>query len=311
MDLVEQVRSGNVRAIARLMSLIEDGSGEATAALRALYPFTGSAYLVGITGPPGSGKSTLADRLTETFRQQGQTVGIVAVDPTSPFTGGAILADRIRMQRHSLDPEVFIRSMATRGQLGGLAPATHAVVDVLDAAGKAIILIETVGVGQDEVEIVKLAHTTLVIMVPGLGDEVQAIKAGILEIGDLFVVNKADREGADRTAAELQMMLGLAGATGWKPPVLKTVAPEGIGIPELVQAIRAHQAYLEESGLKAKKGRERSRAAVLDLLRDRLTRRALERAHGNGSLEAVLDRIARRDLDPYTAVEEILRKVGL
>ncbi|MBI3002942.1 MAG: methylmalonyl Co-A mutase-associated GTPase MeaB, partial [candidate division NC10 bacterium] len=228
MNLVEQVRSGNVRAIARLMSLIEDGAGEATAALRALYPFTGSAYLVGITGPPGSGKSTLADRLTEGFRRQGLTVGIVAVDPTSPFTGGAILADRIRMQRHSLDPEVFIRSMATRGQLGGLAPATHAVVDVLDAAGKAVILIETVGVGQDEVEIVRLAHTTLVIMVPGLGDEVQAIKAGILEIGDLFVVNKADREGADRTAAELQMMLGLAAATGWKPPVLKTVAPEGV-----------------------------------------------------------------------------------
>lgn len=293
------------------MSLIEDGAGEATAALRALYPFTGSAYLVGITGPPGSGKSTLVDRLTEGFRRQGLTVGIVAVDPTSPFTGGAILADRIRMQRHSLDPEVFIRSMATRGQLGGLAPATHAVVDVLDAAGKAVVLIETVGVGQDEVEIVRLAHTTLVIMVPGLGDEVQAIKAGILEIGDLFVVNKADREGADRTAAELQMMLGLAAATGWKSPVLKTVAPEGVGIPELVQAIAAHRAYLEESGLKAVKGRERSRAAVLDMLRDRLTRSALERAHGNGSLEAVLDRIARRDLDPYTAVDEILRKVGL
>ena len=311
MNLVEEVRSGNVRAIARLMSLIEEGAAEATAALRALYPFTGGAYLVGITGPPGSGKSTLADRLTEAFRRQGQTVGIVAVDPTSPFTGGAILADRIRMQRHSLDPEVFIRSMATRGQLGGLAPATHAVVDVLDAAGKGIVLIETVGVGQDEVEIVRLAHTTVVIMVPGLGDEVQAIKAGILEIGDLFVVNKADREGADRTATELQMMLGLSGATGWKPPILKTVASEGTGIPELVQAIGEHRAYFEQSGLKAKKGRERSRAALLDLLRERLTRAALQKAHGNGSLEAVLDRIARRDLDPYTAVEEILKKVGL
>lgn len=311
MNLVEQVRSGNVRGIARLMSLIEDGSPEATAALRALHPFTGGAYLVGITGPPGSGKSTLADRLTEAFRRQGLTVGIVAVDPTSPFTGGAILADRIRMQHHSLDPEVFIRSMATRGQLGGLAPATHAVVDVLDAAGKAIVLIETVGVGQDEVEIVRLAHTTLVIMVPGLGDEVQAIKAGILEIGDLFVVNKADREGADRTAAELHMMLGLAAATGWKAPVLKTVAPEGTGIPELVQAIGEHRAYLAQSGLMVKKGRERSRATVLDLLRDRLIRAALQKAHGNGSLEGILDRIARRDLDPYTAVEEILKKVGL
>lgn len=311
MNLVEQVRSGNVRAIARLMSLIEDGSADATPALRALYPFTGGAYLVGITGPPGSGKSTLADRLTEAFRRQGLTVGIVAVDPTSPFTGGAILADRIRMQRHSLDPDVFIRSMATRGQLGGLAPATHAVVDVLDASGKAIVLIETVGVGQDEVEIVRLAHTTVVIMVPGMGDEVQAIKAGILEIGDLFVVNKADREGADRTATELQMMLELGGATGWSPPILKTVAPEGVGIPELVQAIGEHRAYLEKSGLKVQKGRERSRAAVLDLLRDRLTRAALQKAHGNGSLEAVLDRIARRDLDPYTAVEEILKRLGL
>jgi LAO/AO transport system kinase len=310
-NLVEQVRRGNVRAVARLMSLIEDGSPDATPALRALYPFTGSAYLVGITGPPGSGKSTLADRLTEAFRQQGLTVGIVAVDPTSPFTGGAILADRIRMQRHSLDPEVFIRSMATRGQLGGLAPATHAVVDVLDAAGKAIILIETVGVGQDEVEIVRLAHTTLGIMVPGMGDEVQAIKAGILEIGDLFVVNKADREGADRTVTELHMMLGLAATTGWRAPVLKTVASDGTGIPELVRAIEAHRTYLEQSGLKAQKRRERSRAAVLDLLRDRLTRAALQKARGNGSLDALLDRIARRDMDPYTAVDEIIRNVGL
>ncbi len=203
-----------------------------------------------------------------------------------------------------------VRFSATREQLGGLAPATHAVVNVLDAAGKAIILVETVGVGQDEVEIVRLAHTTLVLMVPGLGDEVQAIKAGIFGIGDVFVVNKADREEADRTAAELQMMLGLAAATGWKPPVLKTVAAEGAGIAELVQAIAAHRVYLEESGLKAKKGRERSRAAVLDLLRERLTRAALQKAHGNDSPEAVLDRIARRDLDPYTAVEEILRKVG-
>src|SRR5574341_1449551 len=225
MDLVQKILQGDIRAAARLMSMIENGTGEAVSALKALYPHTGKAYVVGVTGPPGSGKSTLVDGITEELRRLDKSVGIVAVDPTSPFTGGAILADRIRMQRHSLDSGVFIRSMATRGHLGGLARATNDVVDVLDAAGKDYVLIETVGVGQDEVEVVKAAHTSIVVAVPGLGDDIQAIKAGIMEIGDLFVVNKADLGTADKTVMEIQMMLHLGESEeGWVPKIYKTVA---------------------------------------------------------------------------------------
>src|SRR5574341_1208624 len=225
MDLAQKILEGYVRSLARLMTLIENGAAEAIPVLKTLYPHTGKAYIVGITGPPGSGKSTLTDRLTEAYRARGQTVGIVAVDPTSPFTGGAILADRLRMQRHFLDEGVFIRSMATRGHLGGLARATNDVVDVLDAAGKDIILVETVGVGQAEVEVVKAAHTSIVVAVPGLGDSVQTIKAGIMEIADLFVVNKADREGADRTVRDIEMALMMDPvAGGWTPGIVRTVA---------------------------------------------------------------------------------------
>ena len=312
MEIIEKVRQGDGRAIARLMSLIENNSTEATEALKALYPLTGKAFIVGITGPPGSGKSTLTDQLTREFRQMGKTVGIVAVDPTSPFTGGAILADRIRMQRHSLDAGVFIRSMATRGHLGGLAGATNDVVNVLDAAGKEIIFIETVGVGQDEVEVVKTAHTSIVVTVPGLGDDIQALKAGIFEIADIFVVNKADREGADRTAVELQAMLGLAPErSGWRPPIYKTVATQGTGIPELAQGILTHRSYLDEAGLREERWRERSRTVFLELLGQQATRRLLERARANGTLERLIERIMQRDLDPYSAVEEILTKAGL
>ncbi|HEX9900017.1 MAG TPA: methylmalonyl Co-A mutase-associated GTPase MeaB, partial [Candidatus Methylomirabilis sp.] len=220
MDLVQKTLQGDIRAAARLMSMIENATQGAIPALKALYPHTGKAYVVGVTGPPGSGKSTLVDGITEELRRLDKSVGIVAVDPTSPFTGGAILADRIRMQRHSLDPGVFIRSMATRGHLGGLARATNDVVDILDAAGKDYVIIETVGVGQDEVEVVKAAHTSVVVAVPGMGDEIQAIKAGIMEIGDLFVVNKADRDGADKTVTEIEMMLHLGKPTeGWQPRV--------------------------------------------------------------------------------------------
>lgn len=311
-DLVQGVLQGDGRAIARLMSLIENNSTEATEALKALYPLTGKAFIVGITGPPGSGKSTVTDQLTQEFRQMGKTVGIVAVDPTSPFTGGAILADRIRMQRHSLDAGVFIRSMATRGHLGGLAGATNEVVSVLDAAGKEIIFIETVGVGQDEVEVVKAAHTCVVVTVPGLGDDIQAIKAGIFEIADIFVVNKADREGADRTATELQMMLGLAPERpGWKPPIYKTIAPQGTGIPELAQGILAHKDYLDEARLRERRWEERSRAIFLELLRQQATQRLLQRAQANGTLERLIERIVQRALDPYSAVEEVLTRAGL
>ena len=297
--------------MARLISLIENGFPEATSALKGLYPFTGRAFIVGITGPPGSGKSTLTDQLTQEFRRHGRTIGIVAVDPTSPFTGGAILADRIRMQRHTLDGGVFIRSMATRGHLGGLAKATNDVVNVLDAAGKEIIFIETVGVGQDEVEVVKTAHTSIVVTVPGLGDDIQAIKAGILEIADIFVVNKADREGADKTVAELQAMMALGpGRSDWSPPIFKTVAIEEEGIVELAQGILAHQAHLDQAGVRQERQRERSHALFLELLKERVTRRLLERAAANGILEQTIERIAHRDLDPYSAVDEFLEKAG-
>jgi LAO/AO transport system kinase len=297
--------------MARLISLIENGFPEATSALKGLYPFTGRAFIVGITGPPGSGKSTLTDQLTQEFRRHGRTIGIVAVDPTSPFTGGAILADRIRMQRHSLDGGVFIRSMATRGHLGGLAKATNDVVNVLDAAGKEIIFIETVGVGQDEVEVVKTAHTSIVVTVPGLGDDIQAIKAGILEIADIFVVNKADREGADKTVAELKAMMALGpGRSDWSPPIFKTVAIEEEGIVELAQGILAHQAHLDQAGVRQERQRERSHALFLELLQERVTRRLLERAAANGILEQTIERIAHRDLDPYSAVDEFLEKAG-
>lgn len=310
--MTERIRQGDVRAMARLMSLIENDSPEATPALKELYPFTGRAFVVGITGPPGSGKSTLTDQLTQEFRGQGRTIGIVAVDPTSPFTGGAILADRIRMQQHSLDPGVFIRSMATRGHLGGLAKATNDVVHVLDAAGKELVFIETVGVGQDEVEVVKTAHTSIVVSVPGLGDDIQAIKAGILEIADIFVVNKADREGANRTVAELQAMMALGpGRSDWSPPILKTVAIQGEGIAELAQGILAHQTHLDQGGLRQLRQRERSRAFFLELLQERVTRRLLEQAGANGILDQTIERIAHREVDPYSAVDDFLKKAGL
>ncbi len=312
MELTRRILEGDIRAAARLMTLIENGVAEAKAVLKSLYAHTGSGYIVGITGPPGSGKSTLTDGLTEELRKRRKTVGIVAVDPTSPFTGGAILADRIRMQRHSLDAGVFIRSMATRGHLGGLARATNDVVDVMDAAGKDVILIETVGVGQDEVEVVGTAHTCVVVSVPGLGDEIQAIKAGVLEIGDVFVVNKVDREGANRTVTELEMMLHMAPDTGgWLPKVYKTVATKGEGVAELLDAIFEHKAFLDERGLREKKGRERSERAFLALLQETLTARTVERIQRNGSMKELITRIADRELDPYTAVEEVLGKIGL
>ncbi len=312
MDLVQKILQGDPRAAARLMTMVENGTAESVSMLKSLYPHTGKAFVVGVTGPPGSGKSTLTDRLTEELRRLGKTVGIVAVDPTSPFTGGAILADRIRMQRHSLDPGVFIRSMATRGHLGGLARATNDVVDVLDAAGKDYILIETVGVGQDEVEVVRAAHTSIVVAVPGLGDDIQAIKAGVMEIGDLFVVNKADRDNADKTAMEIEMMLHLGKATeGWQPKVLKTVAVKGEGVPELTRAILEHQAFLQQAEGRRQKGRERSQWVFRELLQEQVTARVIQKVAGNGTLDRLIERIAARETDPYSAVEEVLKKAGL
>jgi LAO/AO transport system kinase len=312
MDLVERILHGDSRATGRLITLVENGAPESVAALKELYPHTGHAYIIGVTGPPGSGKSTLTDRLTGELRQFGKTVGIVAVDPTSPFTGGAILADRIRMQRHSLDEGVFIRSMATRGHLGGLSRSTNDVVDVLDAMGKDFILIETVGVGQAEVDIMRTAHTTVVVAVPGLGDEIQAIKAGIMEIGNVFVVNKADRDGADRTALEIEMMLEHGESDdGWRPKIFKTVAARGVGIEALTHGILEHRDFLFEEDGHRRKRRERTRWVFRGLLEERLTARALERIARQGGVDALVDRIAARATDPYSAVEEVLKELGL
>jgi LAO/AO transport system kinase len=312
MDLVERILQGDVRAVARLITLVDNGLPEATPALKQLYPKTGRAYIIGITGPPGSGKSTLTDRITTELRRQGRTVGIVAVDPSSPFTGGAILADRIRMQRHTLDPGVFIRSLATRGHLGGLSRSTNDVVDILDAMGKEFVLIETVGVGQDEIDIVRTAHTTLVVAVPGLGDEIQAIKAGIMEIGDLFVVNKADREGSERTVLEIEMMLEHGHSDdGWRPKVVKTVASTGEGVEALVQEILAHREFLFEEQGHRRKGKERSRWIFRGLLQERMTARVLERMTTRGGMDGLVEQIARRETDPYTAVERVLEQLGL
>jgi LAO/AO transport system kinase len=274
------------------MRLVDDAQPSAEPELRALFPHTGRAQIVGITGNPGAGKSTLVDRLIAHLRARGKTVGVLAVDPTSPFTGGAILGDRIRMQDHALDAGVFIRSLATRGQLGGLSRATSDCVRVLDAMGKDVVLIETVGVGQDEVEVCRVAHTTVVVVVPGLGDDIQAIKAGILEVADLFAVNKADREGADRTVP------------GWGIPILKTVAARDEGTAELWEAIDRHHAHLRSGpGLLAREAL-RARVELVELLRTRLLREALQRLESKGGqLTDLALRIAKRELDPYGVAE--------
>lgn len=311
MSLAEQVLEGNIRAAARLMRDIDDSRPNAVQELKQLYPHTGKAFIVGITGPPGAGKSTLVDQLVASFRKKGNKVGVVAIDPTSPFTGGAILGDRIRMNRHSCDEGVFIRSLATRGALGGLSRSTADVALVMDALGMDIVIIETVGVGQDEVDIVKEAHTTCVVMVPGLGDDIQAIKAGILEIGDIFVVNKADREGADRTARELGTMLEMRHAAEevWNPQVLKTEAQRGTGIEELSEEIMTHRNFFLSSGAIKDFLRERNQRHFMGILRDTLFKKALLFIAKDDQLDKIMAGMIDDRIDPYSAVEEIVSKM--
>ncbi|GMU60425.1 MAG: transporter [Myxococcaceae bacterium] len=337
--LHERVLAGDVRAASRLMRLIDDGEPQATKELQAVFPHTGKAYVVGITGAPGAGKSTLTDRLIAHYRKQGLTVGVIAVDPTSPFTGGAILGDRIRMQGHATDPGVFIRSLATRGNLGGLSRATGDCLRVMDAMGRDVVLIETVGVGQDEIDIAQLAHTTVVVLVPGMGDDIQAIKAGILEVADVFAVNKADLDGADRVVRELRVMLELrhavkappmdhdahhrmvrAKAEGkappkeeasqeWEPPIQKVVAAKDQGVDELVAAVAQHRAFLESTGQRLQREQNRALTQFLALLRERLLKAGLERLERErGNLSEVAKRIAERQADPYALADELAGK---
>ncbi|WP_048151543.1 methylmalonyl Co-A mutase-associated GTPase MeaB [Palaeococcus ferrophilus] len=310
-DLVERMLKGDKRAVARLITLVENDEEKAREVVRRIYKHTGKAYIVGITGPPGAGKSTLLDKLIREARKEGLVVGVIAIDPTSPFTGGALLGDRIRMQRHSTDPGVFIRSMATRGSLGGLAKATNDAIKVLDAYGCDVIFVETVGVGQIEIDIVKTADTVVLATVPGLGDDVQAIKAGLMEIADVFVVNKADKEGAEGAIFELELTLDLEKERwekrGWRPPIVATVALTNKGIPELWEAIKKHRAFLEESGKIREKRLMRAEEEVKTIISDSISAR-ISRQLREGELSQLVGMIAERSLDPYSAAELIMEK---
>ncbi len=309
MDIVTELLSGSKLAISRAITAVENEYDNAVEIMQSLYPHTGKGYIIGITGPPGAGKSTLTDKLTKEYRRRGKTVGIIAVDPSSPFSGGAILGDRIRMNELTMDDGVFIRSMATRGSLGGMSRKTAEVVKILDAAGKDIVIVETVGVGQSEVDIVKTADTTLVVLIPGMGDDIQAIKAGILEIGDVFAINKADREGVERLNLEIEMMLDLDQAENtWRPKIMRTVASQNEGVVELVDAIEEHSAYLIQSGVIQRRRFERTRTEIMAMLDEAIKVYLMKKVEGS-KFEKLLAEVNQRKNDPYTAVKAILAEV--
>lgn len=309
-DIVTKVLKGDTRSIARLITFAENNAPEVTSAMKDIHPHTGNAYVIGVTGVMGGGKSTLICELTREYRQQGLEVGIVAIDPTSPFSGGALLGDRVRMMELATDDGVFIRSMGTRGMLGGLTSAVYDVVEILDASGKDIVMVETVGIGQAEVDVIKIADTTLVVLVPGLGDSIQTIKAGVMEIADIYVVNKADRSGVEQTIAEVESLVDIACTNrDRKTPVLSTIAKESKGIVELVDEINQHREYLKKTKRFDAQRRKRYEAELVEIIRKRLMNFIFDESKFKGKVELLIDQMSKKEVDPYTAADEILGKI--
>jgi LAO/AO transport system kinase len=307
-NTIKKALKGDPRAIARLISLVESESTFAHEIMKAIYPHTGKAHLIGVTGAPGAGKSTLVDKIISRYKELGKSVGIIAVDPSSPFSGGAILGDRLRMQQHALDPSVFIRSMGTRGSLGGLSRTAYEAALILDACGKDIVIIETAGVGQTEIDIVRIADTVILLLVPGMGDDVQIMKAGIMEIADIFVVNKADREGADKIVAEVNLMLDIAGERSWRPPVLKAIAESGQGVDDIIRAVEEHRLYLQKSEEGKKRRSSRIRHEVEEILRRDIAR-IVEKEWEERSSNDLIEALASRRSDPYTEAGRLLEDI--